>query len=193
VGIADDPGDAGKGGELFGSALGIATSDDDADGGIGGVKLTNCIAGLGVSGRRDGAGVDDHDVCGSGSGGTGATAVEQLALKGGTIGLRGAAAELFDEEGGHLKPGVTACISRHRARPDPDGGKRRAQRRADSILYSARTRETTQSAAAPYKDSGFGEGRKDRSQPGPDGSRDLPLLSEGCAVTIFRHHGPSTI
>src|SRR5713226_9133056 len=104
VGIADDPGDTGKRRQFFGSALGIATGDDHADGGVGGVKLSNGVAGLGVGRGSDGAGVDDDDVCGSGGGGSGAAAVEQLALEGGTIGLSGAATELFDEKARHLNP-----------------------------------------------------------------------------------------
>jgi hypothetical protein len=103
VGIAYDPGDTGKRGQLFGSTLGVAAGDDDADGRVGGVKLSDGVAGLGVGGSGDGAGVDDDDVGSSGRGGSGATAVEQLALEGGAIGLRGAATELFDEEAWHLK------------------------------------------------------------------------------------------
>jgi len=101
VGIADDPGDAGEGSELFGGALGVAASDNKADGGVGGVKLANGVAGLGIGGGGDSAGIDDDDVGGSGRGGRGATAVEQLALDGSAISLRGAATELFDEERRH--------------------------------------------------------------------------------------------
>ncbi|OLC83221.1 MAG: hypothetical protein AUH66_03100 [Acidobacteria bacterium 13_1_40CM_4_57_6] len=82
VGIADDPGDAGKCGQFLGSALGIASGDDDSKGGVGGVKFSNGVAGLGVGGGGDGAGVDDDDICG---------------------GLRGATTELFDKEAGHLE------------------------------------------------------------------------------------------
>src|SRR5437879_4327913 len=71
----------------------------ETDGGVGSVKLANGIASLGVSRGRNGASVDDDDVSGSGRGCGRATAVEQLALDGGAIGLRGAATELFDEEG----------------------------------------------------------------------------------------------
>src|SRR5271165_3213793 len=58
------------------------------------------VAGLGVGGARYGAGVDDDDArsCGVGSGGE--SAVEQLTLDGGSIGLSGAAAELLDVESG---------------------------------------------------------------------------------------------
>jgi len=103
VGIAHDPGDTGKHGQLFWSTLGVASGNDDADGGIGGVKLSNGIAGLGVGRGGDGAGVDDDDVGDGGCDGGSAAAVEQLALEGGTIRLCGAATELFDEESGHVR------------------------------------------------------------------------------------------
>src|SRR5882762_11649772 len=104
VGIADDPGDTGEGGQFFGGALGVAAGDDNADGGVGGVKLSNGVASLSVGGGRDGAGVDDDDVGGCRGGGGGTTAVEQLALEGSAIGLRGAATELLDEKARHLEP-----------------------------------------------------------------------------------------
>ncbi len=104
VRIADDPGDAGEGGQLFGSALGVAASDDETDGGIGGAKFSDGVSGLGVGGGGDGASVDDDDVGTGGRGGNGTAAVEQLALEGGAVGLRGATTELFDEESGHVRP-----------------------------------------------------------------------------------------
>ena len=101
VGIADNPGDARKSGELFGGALGVATGDDDAGGGVCGVKLSDGVAGLRFGGGRDRAGVHDDNVSGRGFGCGGATAIEQLALDCGAVGLRGATAELLDIEGGH--------------------------------------------------------------------------------------------
>src|SRR6266436_816321 len=101
VGIADNPGHAGDCGKLFGGALRIASGDDDADGGVGGVKLADGVAGLGVGGGRNGAGIDDDDVGGVGGSGC-AAAVQQLALKGGAIGLSGAATELLDEKSRHV-------------------------------------------------------------------------------------------
>ena len=68
VGIADYPGDAGQGSQLFGSALGVAAGYDEANSRVCGVKLADGFAGLGVGRRGDGAGVDDNDV-GSGYGG----------------------------------------------------------------------------------------------------------------------------
>ena len=75
VGIADDPGHAGECGQLFGGALGVTAGDDNADGRVGGVKLSNGVAGLSVGGGRDGAGVDDDDVGGGGRGGGDTTTV----------------------------------------------------------------------------------------------------------------------
>src|SRR5258707_798082 len=69
---------------------------------VGGVKLADGVASLGVGGGGDRTGVNDDDVGGGGGGSGSAAAVQQLALEGGTIGLRGAAAELFDEESGHV-------------------------------------------------------------------------------------------
>src|SRR5260370_26171222 len=87
VGIADDPGNAGERGQLFGSALGVATGDDDADGGVGGVKLTNRVAGLGIGGSRDGAGVDDDDVGDGGRGGGGGGTGREQAAGGSAVGV----------------------------------------------------------------------------------------------------------
>ena len=104
MGIADDPSDSGKYGQFLGSALGIAAGGDNADGRVGGMKLSNGVAGLSIGGGCDGAGVDDDDVSGGCGGGEGTTPVEQLALEGGAVSLRGAATELFDEEARHLEP-----------------------------------------------------------------------------------------
>jgi hypothetical protein len=102
VGVADDPGDAGECGELFGGALGVAAGDNDASGGICGVEFSNGAAGLGVRGGGYCASVDD-DYVGAGGFGRGSEAsFEELAFEGGAIGLSGAAAELFDVKGVHF-------------------------------------------------------------------------------------------
>src|SRR5258708_38335269 len=103
VGVADNPRDAGECGQFFGSALGITAGDDNANGGVGGVKLANGVASLSVGGGGDGAGVDHDDVGGGRRGGGGAATVEQLAFDGGAIGFGGAASELFDGERGQLR------------------------------------------------------------------------------------------
>src|SRR5882762_9613691 len=125
VGIADDPGDTGERGQFFGSALGITAGDDDANGGVGGMKLANGVAGLGVGGGGDGAGVDDDDVGGGGRGSGSAATVEQLALQGGAVGLGGAATELFDEKSRHLE--LPHSIEKHYTQSSQST--QRAQRR----------------------------------------------------------------
>ena len=65
VGVADDEGNSGEGGDFFGRTLGITTGHEDARGRIGSVDFADGVAGLGVSGCGDGAGVKHDDVgCG---------------------------------------------------------------------------------------------------------------------------------
>ena len=64
------------------------------------MNFADSVAGLSVSGGGDGTSIQDDDV-GALRGCRSAAAVEELAFDGGTIGLGGAAAELFDVEGGH--------------------------------------------------------------------------------------------
>ena len=114
VGVSDDPRDSWKRGQFLGGALGVATGDEDADIRIGGMKLANGVAGLGVGGGCDSTGIDDNDVSSGGRGGGSEAAIDQLPLDGGAIGLRGAATELFDEETWHLRANVAAGDSQHR-------------------------------------------------------------------------------
>ena len=103
VGIADDEGDAGKSGEFFGGTLGVAAGDNDASRGIGGVEFADGVAGLRVGGGGDGAGVEDDDVGDGRVRGKGKALLAELALDGGAVGLRGAAAELLDKESAHRR------------------------------------------------------------------------------------------
>ena len=100
VRIADDEGDAGECGDFFRGALGVTAGDDDARGGFGGVDFADGVAGLGIGGCGDGAGVQ-HDHIGSCGFGWYAALFAELAFDGGAVGLRGAAAELLNVEGGH--------------------------------------------------------------------------------------------
>ena len=102
MGVADDAADAGESGQFFWSTLGVAPGDDDAGGRACGVNFADSVAGLGVSGGRDGAGVEDDDVSAL-RGCRGAATIEELAFDGGAVGLGGSAAELFDVEGGHCR------------------------------------------------------------------------------------------
>src|SRR5690242_165110 len=101
MGVADDERDAGERGQLFGSALGVTAGDDEARGGIAGMDFADGVAGLGVGGGGDGAGVEDDEVGVVGRGGGVAATGEELAFDGGAVRLRGAAAELLNEEGSH--------------------------------------------------------------------------------------------
>jgi len=102
VRVAHDPRDTRKSGQLFRRALCVTTGDDEASGRIACMNLANGIARLRIGGGRYRAGVYDHDVGVHRCGGGDAAAFAELALEGGAIGLRGPAAELFDEEGRHL-------------------------------------------------------------------------------------------
>ena len=102
MGVADDQGNAGESGEVVRCALSVTTGDNDASGGIRRVNLTDGVASLSVGGGRDRAGVENNDVGRRAIGRDGAALIAQLALNGGAIGLRGAAAELFNVEGGHI-------------------------------------------------------------------------------------------
>lgn len=107
VRITDDPGDSGKRGKFFGSALRVASGGDDARGGILAVNAADGFASFGVGGSGDGAGVEDDDVGGGvGFSGGAALCAEAVANCVG-VSLRGAAAEVLDEESGH---GLSATI-----------------------------------------------------------------------------------
>src|ERR1700722_20059244 len=93
--------DAGKRGQLFGGALGVAAGGYDFCGGGLGEEYVHGCSDLRVGGCSYGAGVDDDHV---GIGGNGCEVVAlraELALDGGGVGLRGAATELFDVERRH--------------------------------------------------------------------------------------------
>ena len=108
VGIADYEGDAGQGSDFFRGALGVAAGDDDAGCGICGMEFADGVAGLGVRGGGDGAGVEDHEVGGVGIRSNGVALIAQLALDGSAVCLRGATAELLDKEGAHPIPQGTS-------------------------------------------------------------------------------------
>ena len=103
VGIANDEGNACETSNVFRGALGVTTGDNDARGRIRRVHLADGVAGLSVGGGSDGARVENNDVGRGAIGRGGAALVAQLALDGGAVGLRGAAAKLFDVEGGHVE------------------------------------------------------------------------------------------
>jgi hypothetical protein len=62
VRVADNEGDAGESGDLFGRALCIAAGYEDARGWIGGVNFADGVTGLGIRGSGYRAGVENYDV-----------------------------------------------------------------------------------------------------------------------------------
>src|ERR1700739_4905977 len=119
MGIAYDKGDAGEGGNFFGRALGVAAGNEDARSRIGGVYLRVAAAARCVSGSRNGAGVENHDVGHRGIGSGRAALFEELALNDRAISLGGSAAELLDEEGAHWRSAPEFYLST-RAHPDTE-------------------------------------------------------------------------
>ncbi len=128
MGITDDKGDSRENREFFGGALGVAAGDDDARGGIGGVKFADGVTRLGVRGSGDGTRVQNDDVGRMGVAGEMAALFAQLALDGGSIGLRRAAAKLFDVKRGHGRETgesyLTTEGSSGEGRPAPHDGNR---------------------------------------------------------------------
>jgi hypothetical protein len=103
VRIADYEADPWEGGDFFGSTLGITAGYENARGGIGRVDFAYGVAGLGVSGGGDRAGVENYDVGGSRIRGKTAALLAELAFDSRPVGLSGAAAELLDKKGAHGK------------------------------------------------------------------------------------------
>ena len=94
------PGYTGKGRQFFGSALRVAPGNDYARSVIVGGDFSNRVASLGVGGGRYRAGVDDDDVSDV-SGCRCIAPLQELIFEHRSIGLGGAASELFDKESGH--------------------------------------------------------------------------------------------
>ena len=101
VGIAHDKRDSRENRKLFWSALSVAAGDDDLRGRIGGVEFADGVARLRVGGSGDRARVQDDDVGLLAAGCEMAALFAQLPFDGGSIGLRCAAAKLFDVKRGH--------------------------------------------------------------------------------------------
>ena len=103
MGVADDEGDAGEGGNFFRGALGITAGYQNARGWIDGVDFADGVAGLGIGGSGNCAGVKNHNV-GRGRIGRESTALfTELALDGCAVCLRGTAAKLLYIEGAHRR------------------------------------------------------------------------------------------
>jgi hypothetical protein len=83
------------------------------------VDFADGLAGLGIGGGGYRARVQDNDICGWEIYRGGAAAIEELAFQGGAVGLRGAAAELLDVEGGHRAYRAHSKKDLQRVRGDP--------------------------------------------------------------------------
>jgi len=100
VRVADDCGDTGQRGNFFGRTLCITSGDDDFGQRILPLHPPDGSAGVLIRGTRDRTSIQ-YDQVGAVRWSAGEAAGFELALEGGAVGLRGAAAEVFDVEGGH--------------------------------------------------------------------------------------------
>jgi len=101
VGITNNDGNAGQGGNFAGGALGVAAGNYYFAGGIFAADAAEGGAGVLFGGSGDGAGVQNNDFRGSRAVGAVEAAVAELLLYSGSVGLGGAAAEIFDVKAGH--------------------------------------------------------------------------------------------
>ena len=100
--VADHAAYAWQGRDFVRSALGVASSDEDAGRWIGAVDATNGRAGVLVSGAGDGTCVQ-HDHVGIGRGGSAdKSTLTELTLNCCAIGLGGSTAEIFHVVTGHM-------------------------------------------------------------------------------------------
>src|SRR3954468_13351681 len=99
--VSDYPGNAGNGGDFGGSALRVAAGNEDLAIGIFAMDAANGSPSVMIGRGRDSTGVEDYDVSTPGILRTREPAVLELPLNGGTIGLRGAAAEILNVKSGH--------------------------------------------------------------------------------------------
>jgi hypothetical protein len=100
VRVTDYGGYAGQGGDFLGSALGIASGDNNSCQRVLALDAADGGAGVPIGGIGDGAGVQNDEV-GLGGGGAGEGAGFELTIEGGAVGLGGAASEVFDVVGEH--------------------------------------------------------------------------------------------
>src|SRR6266852_3967845 len=101
VRIAYNHGDAGQCSNFTGSALGVAAGNYYLAGGIFATDTADGGTGVLFGGSCDGAGVQHHELSGSGAAGSIQPPVAELLFDGGAVCLGGAAAEIFDVKAGH--------------------------------------------------------------------------------------------
>ena len=100
--IAHDETDSRENRKLLWSALSVTASDNNLCGGTGSVKFADGVARLGIGSSGDRAGVQNNDVGLVTAGSEMASLFAQLALDGGSIGMRRATAKLFDVKRRHV-------------------------------------------------------------------------------------------
>jgi hypothetical protein len=98
--IADYGGYAGERRDFLGSALGVASGDDNFRERVLTLYAADGGARVLIGGVRDRARIQNHEV-GLRGGYTGQAAAFELTFERDAVGLGGAASEVFDVEGGH--------------------------------------------------------------------------------------------
>jgi len=101
VRVADHLRDAGKRRNLIGSALGIATRDQDLAIRVAAPDAANRSTSVLFRSRSYCTGIKDYVISPGGSLGTLQPPISELLLDGGSVGLGGAAAEIFYVKAGH--------------------------------------------------------------------------------------------
>ena len=101
MGVANHEGDAGQGSDFFGGALGIASGDHDAGIGVLAAHSADGGAGVLIRGACYSACIQHDDRSASGGGSADKSLLFKLTFQSGTVGLGGAAAEVFYKESSH--------------------------------------------------------------------------------------------
>src|SRR5262249_49097076 len=141
VRVSHHPCDAGNRGDFFGRPLSVASGDENLRAGIVATHAADRVAGVFVRGRRDGAGVENHQVRLGGV----SRSVHPFACQGrferGAVRLRGAASEVLNKKAAHY-------LEFYQRRDNRPVKKRRNLPIEDqqwAIVYSANRRSTASS------------------------------------------------
>src|SRR5262249_40536760 len=98
MGISRHQPNAWHGGQFLGRALRVAARHQDVGGGAFAMNAPDGLAKLVVGCSSDGAGIQHNQIGGGGGAGARKSASRERCFDGRSVGLRGAAAEGFDEE-----------------------------------------------------------------------------------------------
>src|SRR5579863_3944819 len=101
MGIAYDEMHAGERRNFLGSALRVASRDNDFGLGILAANAANCSTRVLVGSGGDGAGIEDNERGLGGGCGARQSSLLELSFKSGAVRLSGATAEVFYKESGH--------------------------------------------------------------------------------------------